>query len=30
MVDEIKATATSWIPMEVEENPLTKYTYEEI
>jgi len=30
MVDEIKAKATSWVPMEVDENPLAQYSLEEI
>lgn len=30
IVDEIKAKATSWEPMEVHENPLSKMSYHEI
>jgi len=30
MVDEIKAKATSWVPMEVDENPLSSFTADEI
>jgi hypothetical protein len=30
MVDEIKAKATTWVPMEVDENPLSTFTVEEI
>ena len=30
MVDEIKAKATSWVPMEVDENPLSQYAPEDI
>jgi len=30
MVDEIKAKATTWVPMEVDENPLAQYSVEEI
>jgi GMP synthase-like glutamine amidotransferase len=30
MVDEIKAKATSWVPHEVDENPLANYSVEDI
>ena len=30
IVDEIKAKATSWTPMEVDENPLSKLSAEEV
>ena len=30
VVDEIKAKATTWEPMEVHENPLSRLTYHEI